>query len=252
MHRKKILAVAVAGALGMGSAGVALAAGGAESNYTIYGKLYPQVSSYDYKDATRAGTAGGSTLVDQPTATADHGQRSTLDVSNSRIGFRGREMLGGGLSAIFQIETRVRFDTGTSSPWAGGRNSFIGLTGAVGTFKLGNMDTAYKEVGDPLGMLGISSGNFVSTSGVLSQGPTSDTISFHERRPNAIMYESPEFFGVQVLATWGKDETKGNPGNGTNQLLNSYAVKYEIGPFYVAVAREIWHDQFMGDRKSVV
>jgi predicted porin len=223
------------------------AGGAGESNYAIYGKLYPQVSSYDYKDATRAGTTGGSTLVDPPSATADHSQRSTLDVSNSRIGFRGSEALGGGLSAIFQIETRVRFDTGAGNVWAGGRNSFIGLTGSrMGTVKLGNMDTAYKEVGDPLGMLGISSGNFVSTSGVLSQGPTSDSISFHERRPNAIMYESPEFFGIQLLATWGKDETKGNPGNGTNQLLNSYAIKYEMGPIYLAFAREIWHDQFMG------
>jgi len=244
MHRKKILAVAVAGALGMGSAGVALAAGGAESNYTIYGKLYPQVSSYDYSGATVGGA--GNSLVPGASATAvDHGQRSTLDVSNSRIGFRGREMLGGGLSAIFQIETRVRFDTGTGSTWAGGRNSFVGLTGAFGTFKLGNMDTAYKEVGDQFGFLGVSSGNFVSHSNVLAVGPFDD-ISFHERQPNAIMYQSPKFVGLQFLGTWGKDEQKGNPGVATNRLLNSYGVTYEMGPLYLALGHEIWKDLFMG------
>ena len=244
MHRKKILAVAVAGALGMGSAGVALAAGGAgESNYAIYGKLYPQVSSYDYSGATRSDP--GNSLVGPVAATADHTQRSTLDVNNSRIGFRGREKLGGNLTAIFQIESRVRFDTGTGT-WAGGRNSFIGLTGSVGTFKLGNMDTAYKEAGDTLSFLGVSSGNIVSNSNLLSQGGDADTIDFHIRQQNAIMYESPELMGARFLATWGKDEFKGNPGRNVNVLLNSYALTFERGPLYAALAREIHHDFFAG------
>ena len=245
MRRKKILAVAVAGALG-GSAGMALAAGGAESNYTIYGKLYPQVSSYDYDGATRPGTSGLSTLVDPGTLEdSDHLRRSTIDVSNSRIGFRGTEKLGGSLSVLFQIEQRVRFDNGTGT-WAGGRDSFIGISGSLGTFRLGNMDTAYKNAGDPIGILGISSGNFVSSSGVLSQGPVSDTLDFHLRQPNVMNYESPEFFGLQFTGSWGKDEFKGNPGRGVNGLLNSYALKYEMGPVYVALGHEIHHDFFGG------
>jgi len=243
MHRKKILAVAVAGALGMGS-GVALA-GEATSNYTIYGKLYPQVSSYDYKDATLSDP--GNTLTGPVSATAGHSQRSTLDVSNSRIGFRGSEALGGGLSAIFQIETRVRFDTGTGSVWAGGRDSFIGLAGSIGTFKLGNFDTAYKNVGDKMSFLGISSGNFVSHSNVLARGPSD--IDFHIRQTNAVGYESPKFAGVQAFVTYGPDENNGNPGatqNGKNVFLNSYGVTYEMGPLYLALGHEIHHDFFSG------
>jgi predicted porin len=243
MHRKKILAVAVAGALGLGSAGVAVAAEAAAGNYTIYGKLYPQVSSYDYSGTTLSDPVG-NTLVGPISATADHGQRSTLDVSNSRIGFRGSEGLGGGLSAIFQIETRVRFDTGLSSVWAGGRDSFIGLSSGAGTFKLGNMDTAYKSVGDKMSFLGISSGNFVSHSNVLARGP--GEIDFHIRQTNAIMYESPKFAGVQALVTWGKDESKGNPGRSINKLLNSYGVTYDMGPLYLALGHEIHHDFFQG------
>jgi predicted porin len=110
------------------------------------------------------------------------------------------------------------------------------------------MDTAYKEVGDPIGMLGISSGNFVSTSGVLSQGPVADTLDFHLRQPNVMMYESPEIVGLQFIGSWGKDEFKGNPGRGVNGLLNSYALKYEMGPAYVALGHEIHHDFFGGSR----
>lgn len=241
MYRKKILAVAVAGALGMGSAGVAVAAGGAESNYTIYGKLYPQVTLQDYSGATLSDP--GNTLVGPISASAGHTKRSTLDVMNSRIGFRGTEKLTSDLSAIFQIETRVRFDTGLSNVWAGGRDSFVGLTGSVGTFKLGNMDTAYKNVGDSLSFLGVSSGNIVSMSNLLSEG---QDFSFHVRQPNAIMYESPQLMGAQFLATWGKDELKGNPNRGINRILNSYALTFERGPLYAAVAHEIHHDFFGG------
>jgi predicted porin len=239
MHRKKILAVAVAGALGMGS-GVALA-GEATSNYTIYGKLYPQVSSYDYSGVSS--NIAGNDLVPGVGAQVNHSQRSTLDVSNSRIGFRGSESLGGGMSAIFQIETRVRFDNGTGL-WAGGRDSFIGLAGAYGTFKLGNFDTAYKNVGDQFSFLGISSGNFVSHSNLLAQGV--GDIDFHIRQTNAMAYESPKFAGVQAFVTWGKDEQKGDPGRGINRLLNSYGVTYEMGPLYLGLGYEIHHDWFAG------
>jgi predicted porin len=248
MHRKKILAVAVAGALS-GSVGAAFAAGGAESSYSIYGKLYPQVSSYDYSGATRPGTTQSDLI--SATSTVDTGKRAAIEVSNSRIGFRGSESLGGDLKAIFQIETRVRFDTGAGNVWAGGRNSYVGLTGAVGTLKLGNMDTAYKEVGDTVSFLGISSGNFVSSSGVLSEGPFTD-LSFHVRQPNVIMYESPKFVGLQFLGSWGKDELKGNPNHSFNALLNSYALTYEMGSLYLALAHERHHDFFPYDNSNNV
>jgi predicted porin len=236
----------VAGGLA-GSGGAALAGESEGARFTLYGKLYPQVSSYDYDGATRAGTTGGSNLVDPPAATADHLRRSTVDVSNSHVGFRASEKLGGSLTVLFQIEQRVRIDDGTGT-WAGNRNSFLGLFGSLGTFKLGNVDTAYKEAGDPIGKLGISSGNFVSTSGVLSQGPVSDALDFHLRQPNVMQYESPRIGGLQFLGSWGKDEFKGNPGRGVNSLLNSYALTYEMGPGYVALGREIHHDFFGGSK----
>ena len=248
MRRKKILAVAVAGALG-GAAGAAFAAGGAESSYSIYGKLYPQVTSWDYSGATRPGTTQSDLI--SGTASADTQGRASIDVSNSRIGFRGSESLGGSLKAIFQIETRVRFDTGAGNLWAGGRDSFIGLTGSVGTLKLGNMDTAYKQAGDTVSFLGISSGNFVSSSSVLSEGPFTD-LSFHVRQPNVIMYESPKLAGLQFLGSWGKDELKGSPNHSFNRLLNSYAVTYEMGSLYLALAYEKQHDFFPYDNSDNV
>ena len=214
-------------------------------NVEIYGRLYPQLAISKSSGATTGEPP--STLV---TGTGgNHDRRWSIDTSNSRIGFRGREMVGGGMSVIWQIETRVRFDTGAGNFWAGGRNSFLGMTGGFGTVKLGNMDTIYKEYGGIVGsFFGVSSGNFVSQSGVLSthglgvEDSGVDT-GFHIRAPNSIQYESPEFGAFQFGIQYMPDEAKGNPTSGDiNAYLLSMGVKYEQGPLYVSLAHERHND----------
>jgi predicted porin len=246
MHRKKILAVAVAGALGVGAAGVAVAQTTVATpigNVTIYGKLYPEVTITDFSNQTAAG-ATVSTLSAAPSGLAN-AKRPSIDASNSRIGFRGNEGVGGGLNVVWQIEQRVRIDTGTGALFAN-RDSFLGLAGGFGTVKLGFMDTAYKQVGDQLSFLGISSGNFVSNSNVLSRlgfGGGATGFDFHLRQPNSLVYESPQMGGVQVLATYSPDELKTTT---KEAVLTSLGVKYEMGPLYVALGHENHKDYFGG------
>ncbi len=245
MRRKKILAVAVAGALG-GLAGAAFAGEGEGARFTIYGKLYPEVTATDFSGVTAAGTTV-STLSGAPTGVPNSG-RSSLDASNSRLGFRGNEGLGGGMSAIWQIETRIRLDSGTSGLWAT-RDSFVGLAGGFGSVKLGFMDTSYKQVGDQLSFLGVSSGNFVSNSNILSRlgfGTGATGFDFHLRQPNSLMYESPQMGGVQILGTYSPDEFRDNPGITKNAQLVSAGVKYERGPVYAALGYEEHKDYFGG------
>ncbi|HEY6864445.1 MAG TPA: porin [Burkholderiales bacterium] len=233
MLRKKAVALAVAGALGTPVAALA-------QNVQVYGKLYPQLGMFK--------TSGASSAADlNPALTTGNGKdfksRINLDASNTRIGFRGSEDLGGGLKAIFQIESKVSIDTG-GTLWAS-RDSFVGLTGGFGTVKLGNMDTVYKSLGDPIGILGISSGNFVSDSAVLSQGPL-DGIDFHRREKNSFVYESPSFGGVTLLAGYSipKEEEAKAAGDNRHPKVESFGVKYEVGPLYIAAAHEIRKDQF--------
>jgi predicted porin len=216
MNKKSAVAVAVGALFSMPA--LAQTSG---SGIEIYGRLYPQLSLSKSSGATT--TEPPATFV---TGTGgNHDRRWSIDTSNSRIGFRGREQLGGGLSTVWQIETRVRFDTGAGNFWAGGRNSFLGLAGGFGTVKLGNMDTIYKEYGGAVGsFFGISSGNFVASSNVLSDmglggeaGVGRDDTGFHIRAPNSIQYETPEFGGFQVGIQYSPDEAKGNPGRLTTR-----------------------------------
>ena len=64
------------------------------------------------------------------------------DLSTSYLGFKGREDLGGGVSASFQLETFLLADSGAATRvpgvdvfWA--RNANVSLSGGFGTVKLG-------------------------------------------------------------------------------------------------------------------
>ena len=229
----------------------------------IYGKLYPQFSSAKGNGSTQIGD-GVSTLVSRTgiyttaNATAsggafnaaegripDHGQRYAVDSQNTYIGFRGERNLGGRLKAIWQVEQSVELDTGTGQ-WSN-RNSFAGLShGVFGTIKLGNMDTIYKEYGDTFGMFGISSGNFVSASNVLSHiGIGSNNAArFHERRANSVQYQTAEFGGFQAGVQYGPDEARGEPGTGLNRNLWSTGIKFDSQMFYGSLQYELHNDAF--------
>jgi predicted porin len=165
-----------------------------------------------------------------------------MESSNSRFGVRGAEKLGGGLKAIFQLETEFHVDQNDSR--FAQRDSFVGLTSARwGTIKLGRMDTPFKGYADDISFLGVSSGNFTSTSEVnrnLGFGG-SNAGRFHERAQNAIDYETPELGGFQAEILYGTPETD---TAFRHPHTWSGGIKWERGPIEVAIGHEIHWDAF--------
>ena len=244
MNTKKMLIVLVAGACGVPMFASAQDA----SPITIYGRLYPQFVSISSGGATST-TGPRNTLSAAPTG-VELPTHNEVNASNSRLGFRGFENLGGGLIAIFQVESTVPVDTGGGT--FGSRDTFVGLTGGFGTVKLGNMDTVYKNYGDQLSFLGVSSGNFVSNSNVLSKTGfgTSSSSSFHLRRANSIVYTSPKIGQFDFAVGYSPDEVK-TPNR--NADLVSVGAQYGGGkgsPFALAIAYEKHNDLFGGSRNS--
>lgn len=214
----------------------------------IYGKLYPQVIWAKSSGATQPGSTV-STLVTAPTAanSINPGSRLAVDSQNSYLGFRGERNLGSsGLKGIWQLEQSIEIDTGTGT--FSNRNSFVGLAGGFGTVKLGNMDTIYKEYGQVEKIFGLTSGNFVSPSNMLSQiGVGSNTTArFHERAPNSIQYQTPTIGGFQGGLQYSPDETKNNANQPLNNSLLSMGVKWESGPLYLSAQHERHKDRFGG------
>src|SRR5665213_2124246 len=70
------------------------------------------------------------------------------DMSRSYIGFRGSEDLGGGLRAVFRLESYLRLSNGEAGSYAApgtfwSRDSNVGLSGAFGTTVLGRSVTPF-------------------------------------------------------------------------------------------------------------
>jgi predicted porin len=228
--KKSLIALAVLGAV----AGVAQA----QTNVTIYGTV----------DAGITKTKGSTTAINSG--------------DNNKIGFKGSEDLGGGLSAIFQIEQRFDIDTGTTEGagarplWQG--QSTVGLQGAFGQVKLGRALTAKQLVGgafDPWqgtrnrGAFSPDLADAYYNSSVSTVDATSTTTglptsvggltpeSAGNRWSNGVFYSSPVMGGFQANVSVATKEAVGVNAAPTKTPY-SLSGTYNNGPIAAAVAYE--------------
>jgi len=223
--KKSLLALAVLGAF----AGAA----SAQSSVTIYGVVDLGVVKTNGGTATNSGT--GWTLTAPATKAYQVAQARA-----SRLGFRGNEDLGGGLSAQFQLEHRFAPDTGASSNgahfWQG--RSYVQLTSAAaGRVYLGREYTPLFFIAnrsDPFGWDGVGQmGKAYQYAGF----NTPDTIDGSAaeadvRTSNTIGYETPSFGGFTVNGAVSLSEA--------TQKGRDMAVSfvYAAGPIYAALGAE--------------
>jgi predicted porin len=214
----------------------------------IYGRLYPAFASFKASGSTATGAIPSNLVLGN--TPGDFKQRWSVDAYNTRVGFRGSESLGGGLSAIWQMEQRVEIDTGANQLFAN-RDSFVGLRGGFGSVRLGRFDTIHNDYGNTTNFFGIKSGHFLSsTSLVTDSGLGPNNLGFDVRRSNSLKYETPEFGGFQAGLSYSPDEVKGNPGRNIDSNLWAAAVKYSAGPLYLSVQYEQHNDTFDGSITS--
>lgn len=209
--KKSLIALAVAGAF-------AAPAFAATSNVDVYGVLSYSVDRIDTDDA-----AGDS---------ADF----ATGVNNvSRIGFKGSEDLGGGLKAIWQIETSL-------GAWTD-RNTFVGLNGGFGTVVLGRHDTPYKLATGKLDPFGDTIGDYNAIVGATQAGTAGNR--FDARAGQTIAYISPNYSGFHGAVAYV--ETKNNEGAGNdNQDALSLMGMYENGPLFASLAYETHSGALLG------
>jgi predicted porin len=247
--QKKRIALAIGAALAVTAAQAKDDWDGPNSAVTMYGKVYPEILSPSGSGATDAGATVATITNGKPSGESGIIKRVEMASSNSRIGWRGYEKLGHDLKAIWQLETEFHIDSNDSA--FAQRDSFIGLSGRHwGDVKLGRMDTPFKKYGDQISFLGISSGNFVSTSNVLRKTGFGDNSasSFHLRRTNVVEYEMPHVAGFRGAIQYSTNETDTSGNNSRHPHVWSGAVEWAGGPIRVALAHEEHWDLFGGSR----
>ena len=149
------------------------------------------------------------------------------NLSGDRWGLKGQEDLGGGLKAIFQLESG--FDVGTGRLGQGGREfgrqAFVGLTAdQYGTVTIGRQ---YDPLVDMV--QGITADNYFG-SAFATPGDV-DNYDNSLRTSNAVKYVSPNWAGLQVEGLYGFSNLAGTTGQGQTW---SGAVAYNNGPLGLA------------------
>lgn len=204
--KKSLLALAVLGAF----AGATYA----QSSITVYGVV----------DAGVTYTKNGDT----------RGNKIGLDSGNqsgSRLGFKGREDLGGGLAAIFTLENGFTVDDGVTGQGNRlfGRQAWVGLTGNFGTVKLGRQQTAlYSALADidPFGIALAGNAQKVFGYGLYAADPLT-------RTDNTLSYTSANYAGFSGSVSYAFGETAGD--NSANRSIGVGA-QYATGPLNVQFA----------------
>jgi predicted porin len=213
---KSLIALAVAGVF---------ASSAAMADVSIYGQANV---SYDVikNDVNRDSTGVGSNA--------------------SRIGFKGSEDLGGGLSAIWQIENQIAIGAGqggTDSPGSDTRiafrDTFAGLKyDQAGTVRLGRFDTPYKLSTRDMDMFQNTIADNRSLMGIGHDVRTSNTVGFNTLNYSGFSLAG-SYFGDQGGTAPGKNSFM-SPNNSLNHTNEggSLAAMYGNGqtPFYGALA----------------
>lgn len=176
------------------------------------------------------------------TATTDGPSAQLNRISNNRsvLGFRGSEALGGGVSAIFQIEGTLSPDTGAGE--LARRDTRVGLDGGFGTLFVGHWVTAYNGATSGLDPFYPTTAGYMSIIGngaAAAVDNVSNLYSFDRRQANSIHYWSRPWKGLGLRVTHGVAEER--PASGAKPSLTSFAAIYDEGPWYATLAFERHH-----------
>jgi predicted porin len=216
----------------------------AQSTVTLYGLVDANVGSF-------------TTNVVSGTAIKSQSQTriNPEGLNGNRWGLRGSEDLGGGLSAIFNLESGFTIDDGAQAQSTlFGRRANVGFAGTFGKVELGRSSSAYNDVAYDHAMMGGASkfdpsnannsilantatagASAVSTNvtgAVQFLGRTTTWLGFQERINNSIKYTSPNMSGFTAAVMLGLGEDKAAGVDASKTVAAS--VKYANGPLLVS------------------
>lgn len=185
----------------------------AQSSVVIYGTVDAGFVS------ERGGKDGSVNKIDSGIASA------------SRIGFKGTEDLGSGLSALFVLESGFNVDSGAQNANEGlfGRQAYVGLSSkTTGTLTLGRQYTPWyntlSKVADPfaVGYAGSAKNLF----------PANTT-----RTSNTVLYTSPNFSGFDADIAYSA-ANKGNEDTLSSKIGRQIgaSIGYANGPLNARLA----------------
>lgn len=217
---KKLIALALAGAF---AAPLAAQAQSTSGNVTIYGFL---------RIAVENATMSGSTAA--LPATHSGSSRLRVNDNSSALGFRGEEDLGGGLKAIWQLESAVLPDglnnPAVTAPTFGSRNSHVGLKGNWGELSMGRWDVYYHDqIFADINLLKSS----LASSTLAVIGNFNGAYIGGGRLPNTISYTTPTMNGFSAKVQYTTGQSTEYETSNADERAWALRLWYLSGPAHV-------------------
>jgi predicted porin len=195
--KKHLIAAAVAGVL----------AAPAMAQVTMYGIVEAGIGS-----TSTSGSTSTTGVVDST-------------VNTSRLGFKGSEDLGGGMSAIFGLEARLDPQTGDVDEAKKNsffeRGAYVGLSGGFGTVKIGKLDHQGGENNDAtvFGNVGLISGS----------------VEIGSDRNNTIDYTTPAMGGFKLNIAHSLKDNGNSDADNTHDGITTYQISGAVGSVNIKV-----------------
>lgn len=234
--QKKLIALAIAG----------FASTAAMAQVTVYGVMDGSIDMVQVSGSTTPGN--------------DVGNFSRVSANSSLLGFKGSEDLGGGATAVFQIESSIGFDA-TGGTLAA-RDSYVGVKSGMGTILLGNLTGPTRALGAGMdvnsGATGIganaaligkslqghgtndANSNITVAAACTTRSATCASI-FDNRWKNTVAYVSPALGPVTFTGAIVADENKTSDGTAAATAVDTkgydMGVRFEQGALMVGLTR---------------
>jgi predicted porin len=265
---KKLVALAVGGAFAL-----PLAVQAQTANVTLYGRLNLDLEFVNGRTCQSgvtngAGSVGVSTGAGQSTGgvacssaanatppnAISNKTVNRVSSNSSRFGMRGTESLGGGLNAVFQIESNVSGDAGNSSgSGLASRETFVGLQGGWGRATIGKFLMPMDDLHPIFGNAPTLTTSLLSTADVWAFGNLNKASGgFDARTGNNLRYDTPNMMGFTAAiqystrdGTGGANQTPngGDNGDHPSEINHAYVIGgnviYSNGPFQIGFGGEV-------------
>lgn len=192
---------------------------------------------------------------------------NSLSSGYSNINISSVDDIGNGNKVIFNYSMNLEGDRFVSTNNAmGSRNSYLGIAGNWGAFKMGTNENVYERhmyqadpmdgalgPGGNLNLLGTPGGGTIFDAGQAGcgAGGGAGCAGFYRRSNHTIWYESPNFNGFTFEVDYTLSAYK--EANGVDPKILSIGGKYAPDgmPFYVDVAYEKHEDMFGANSMGV-
>ncbi len=194
----------------------------AQSSVTLYGKIDWTIQNATQK-TNGVKTAAGNVGL----------QVNSAGLSGSRWGMKGSEDLGGGMKAIFDIQSGFNIDAGSSAQGGllFGRQAYMGLSGGFGTFTAGRQYS-------PLDVVwGTYDGQGYTTNSAMGYVWNKGIHAEPGRINNSLLYATPALGGFQAQIMYAPGENKVPGANSAGNYVG-FLVGYANGPLGVHVGYE--------------